>query len=259
MNETIAKLERTSQAACNQICEKQTLELGIAYYSPAFPNSAQLNQYREVIAKDSDQYAAALKEANEWFGEQRLRCHGVAMADGSSPDALIAFLADDGYQCRQFAAMQLTSWGEISVSENVRILPARAMRPALRETFVEDERFVAEPAPLRADIVSERMDDAAYDMHVALVDGRPAGRCGLYQVGDIARVVELAALEGDHQAATLESLLGHSLALAKRLTMRTICMQVPVEDEMTLDLCRRAGFEQDGTLGEFERAVLADS
>ena len=255
MTETIAKLERTSQASCNQICQKQTLEYGIAYYATDFPDAAQLNQYREVIAGDAERVPSAMDEADTWFAEQGLRCRRVAMADGSSPDALSTFLESHDYRRQTFHALALRSWGDISVDENVRVLPARAMRPALRATFDDAPTYSTDGPALHADIVNERMDDAAYDMHVALVDGKPAGRCGLYQVGDIARLVECHALPGERQAAVLESLVAHSLALTTRLSMQTICVRAWAEDSLLLDLYRRAGFEQDGTLYEFERAA----
>ena len=36
------------------------------------------------------------------------------------------------------------------------------------------------------------MNDPNFDLFLAMVDGQPAGRCALYQVGDIARVTDLA-------------------------------------------------------------------
>jgi hypothetical protein len=227
------------------------LELGIAYYAPAFPQSPDVNQYREVIANAPDQYVAALNEAESCFGAHGLTCRRLATADGTVSEEFEAFLLGQGFSPLRFYALKLTSWGPVSVDPRVRILPARAMRPALRSTFVDCPESGNQS--LLADLTNERMDDSAYDMDVALVDNRPAGRCALYQVGDIARIMEFYALPGDLRDVVRESLLAHSLALAKRLNMRSICAQVPMEAKDDQQLFLHAGFEEDGVITEFLR------
>jgi len=99
-----------------------------------------------------------------------------------------------GYAREDRLAMALTAYREIQTNPDVRVLPARPMRAAYRAVF--DEAWSIYPDSMRSDCVDacvERLDDHRMDMFVALIDKQPAGVCGLFQVGDIGRIVDVYA------------------------------------------------------------------
>ena len=82
---------------------------------------------------------------------------------------------------------------------------------------------------------------------------QPAGRCALYQVGDLARVMDLTVLPAFDGRDVERALTTHVLALARRLTMRHIFLQIADDDATRRDAFERAGFVPDGTIAEFAR------
>ena len=257
---TVGSLLRSTQAYCLQLCEKETLEFGIAYYSKKYPALPEANQYREVIATGSDQLDRAFAESQAWFESQGLSCHRWAPADGSGSSELADFLTDRGFALRRLTAMTLTQWAELDAPDNVKVLPARAMRSVFRQTLDGETNHASPQAKEQAiEAYQERLDDPQLDMFVALVDKKPAGRCAMYQVGDIAQLIELHVSQAYADRGVKEALTAHVLALAKRLAMRNICLQVDSNDTTLQAWFQSAGFVEDGTLVEFDRQVSEPS
>ncbi len=251
---TVGSLLRSTQAFCIQLCDKHTLDFGIAYHCARFADLPEVNQYREVIATEPAEVAAAFDEAERCFRDEGLSCHSWAPADGQATGALADFLAEHGYARRNFTVLRLAEWVDLAPDESVRVLPARAMRTVFRETYLHAET----PADLAgrtqlADAYTERLDDPQFDMFVALVDKQPAGRCALYQVGDIARIMAMSVLPGMADRGVERALLAPLLALAKRLAMRNVCTLIDAGDEAHAVMFREAGFVEDGTIVEFHR------
>jgi len=243
---TVGWLLRSSQSYCSQLCDKDTLEYGIAYYSARFSTLNETNQFREVVAEESE-WDQALAEAQEWFQRHGLLCRRWATASGDAGERPSRLLMARGFRRRVYHAMMLTRWVQVSPSRRVRVLPARAMRLALRQTFPGDSTS-DQPAACE-----QRLDDAPFDMFVAMVEGRPAGRCALYQVGDIGRVMDLCVSDSTDRSIVEQALTAHVLALAKRLALRNICVQVDGEDSRLRAFYETFGFVSDGTIVEFDR------
>ena len=251
---TVGSILRSTQAWCAQLCEKQTLTHGIAYYSERFAALPEANQFREVVIDSATALPEALAEAEEWFRSKALTCHRWAPAEGLASDEFNAFLSRNGFRKRVHSIMALANWPDIERATVVRVLHARAMRAALRATFVEAEspNSSAQRA-LAADACEERLNDPQFDMFVATVDGKSAGRCALFQVGDIARVMDLSVLAPFADRGVDAALVSHVLSLAKRLAMRNICVQVDESSEREPVWFERFGFRADGTIEEFDR------
>lgn len=252
----VDSLLRTSQAYCQQVCEKQTLDYGIAFFNPRFAPVSAANQFREVWIDDPCDVPKAFDEADRWFADLGLRCLRWAPAGGRTSEGLSCFLMERGFVRRDYAALMLTSWPGTEVREVVRVLPARAMRAAFRAVAERalasrNERGYVEGVAL----MEERLDDPPYDMFVALVENEPAGCCALYQVGDIVRVLDFEVLDDAAYDMIGAGLLTHVLGLARRLAMRNVVAQISVDDQRARDLFGRCGFADDGALTEFERAV----
>jgi len=268
---TVGSLLRSTQAYCSELCEKETLDYGIAYYNPRFASLPEANQFREVLIEDPARIPEAYEQTETWFHKRDLFCHCWAPAEGQGTDELTDFLTRRGFRSRQHLAMSLARWVDRETPEDVRILPARAMRDAYRETFTQlDSPESSAKGGLLAEASLERLDDPHLDMVVALWGKQPVGRCGLYQVGDIARVMSIYVFPVYAGRGIEEALLAHVLALAKRLTMRNVITQIDETDRVGLhpsDLSlqrssaggglvltlEEAGFVCDGEIVEFER------
>ncbi len=251
---TIGSLLRSTQAYCSELCEKETLEYGIAYFSPRFAALPEANQFREVLIEDPAKIPEAFEQAEAWFRERKLYCHRWAPAEGRAVPELADFLTRHGFRRRQYVSMSLVRWVDQKTPEHVRILPARAMREAYRETFTHAD--VPEPSTIRkllAEAALERLDDPQLDMVVALWDKRPAGHSGLYQVGDIARVMNLNVLPEFSGRGIEQALLGHVLTIAKRLAMRNVLTQIDETDRGGRTVLGESGFTDDGEIVEFDR------
>jgi len=253
---TVASLLRTTQAFCSQLCEKETLQYGIAYYSHHFAALPEANQFREVCVDDPARIEQAYREAEQAFARQDLFCYRWAPAADRTIDGLEGFLAGQGFRPRRFTALTLVRWVDLQADTRVRVVPARAARAAFRETFFLTLEATGSAAAheMTAEAYGQRLDDPQMDMFVALVDQAPAGRCALFQVGDIGRIMDLSATQSVVDNAVRRTLLAHVLALAKRLLMRNICVQIdggvdPAEQAWW----EAAGFVPDGTIVEFER------
>ncbi len=251
---TVGSLLRSTQPYCSELCEKETLDYGIAYYCRRFATLVEANQFREVLIDDPARIREAFEQAEAWFRQRGLFCHRWAPAAGQATTELTDFLTQRGFMVRRSTAMALARWVGQGTPEQVRILPARAMREAYRGTFIHAEA-PGSPATrkLLAEASLERLDDPQLDMVVALWDKQPVGRCGLYQVGDIARVMSVSVIPAFAGRGVEQALLAHVLALAKRLTLRHIFAQVDETDASTRILLEEAGFVADGEIVEFER------
>ena len=248
-------LLRSEQAYCLQLCEKDTLDFGIAYSNAELRDVPEANQFREVLVENSADIPSAFGQGEAWFRDRGLTCWRWAPAGGVASAELADFLTKNGFIEKKLTCLSLARWVDFSASsESIRILPARAMRAAFKSTLVQPETNRAcVSAKRREQVYDLRMDDAQLEMFVALINNQPAGRCGLYQVGDIARVMDLTVLPGLPWEAVMRALLSHTLAMAKRLAMRQICTAIEGSDAVRLGLFGAAGFEPAGTISEFDR------
>ncbi len=257
---TVGSLLRTTQAYCGQLCEKETLDYGIVYHNRRFAALPEASQFREVLIEDAARIPEAFEQAEMWFQKRDLFCRRWAPAEGRGTSDLAEFLIRNGFRARRHVAMSLVRWVDLKAPERVRILPARAMRTAYRETFTEG--YAPESSTMReliAEASLERLDDPHLDMVLALWDKRPVGRCGLYIVGDIARVMNVWVSPDFVDRGVEEALLAHVLALAKRLTMRNVLAQIEETDLAGQVRLEKTGFVRDGEIVEFERDLTANA
>jgi ribosomal protein S18 acetylase RimI-like enzyme len=258
MTSTAGLLLRSTQALCQQLCRKETLEHGIAFWNTEYPHLPDVNQYREVVSGEPSRLDEAEVESERFFAERGLVCRRWAPAVDQEESRFGEFLPARGFSRLEYGAWRLGEWTTTGPDPEVRVLPGRAMRAALRGTFplgateADRQRSQAE-----ADVCERRMDDPPYDMFVAVVSGRPTGRCACYQVGDIARIVDLAVASDARDVGVGDALLAHVLVMARRLAMRHVVAQFAADDVFRSRLFEAHGFVRDGSIVEFERAGVA--
>jgi GNAT superfamily N-acetyltransferase len=253
---TVASLLRCSQARCQQLCQKQTLQQGIAFYSERFAELRETNVFREVVVEDHAAVEAAWRECELFFGEHGLICRRWSPAANQQTKLAEPFLTTKGFELRRRSALALAKWPEVASFPDVRVLPARAMRPALGETLAAEFGPEGETiAGLQTEACEERMDDASYDMFVAVAQGQAAGRGALHQVGDVGRITDLFVLPEFVSQKVGEALLAHLIKTARRLLLRTILTQVDEKQSELSSLFESSGFVRDGSVFEFDRTL----
>lgn len=241
---TLAAIRRAEQVYFEQIAERCTLEYGIAFYAPEYPEAPGDNAFREVLVDTEAGLAPAWSEVSAFYGARQLTCRRWVPSSEQNVELLADFLAERGLAPRRFVAMRLRDWPHLPVNEAVRVLPARAMRKAFRALH---------DSPSDAGLSEQRLDDAQFDVSVALLDGQPAGRCGLLQVGEIGYICDLYVAESFRRRGVATRLLDEVLQLARRLMMKVVCAKVPAGHGAALALCEAHGFIEDGVLFEFDR------
>lgn len=247
---------RAEQAYGLQICEKETLDYGIAYYSERFVKLPEGCQFREVLIEDAATIGSAFDQAEQWFAERGMTCLRWVPADGMPTAELTDFLTERGFQKTEFIAMVLTGWPKLVAPADVRVLPARAMRAAFRRAVADSlPPDWQGPTELLSEACEERLDDAPFDAFVAMIENEPAGWSALHQVGDIGRLTPIAVSRAYKERRVETALLAHGLALAKRLMLQMVCATVAESDTDEISSLERAGFVPDGRFMQYDRAA----
>ena len=130
----------------------------------------------------------------------------------------------------------------MQVAQGLRVLPARAMRQAFRELF---------DSAASAELDERRLDCPQLDIFVAVIDGKPAGRCSLLQAGEIGNIRDLYVAPEFRRRRVAASLLAHVLEMSHRLMMRIVCAKVDSQDTPSITIHEHCGFEQQGEIVEY--------
>jgi ribosomal protein S18 acetylase RimI-like enzyme len=248
--EIISAARRSDQAWCEQVCQWESLGFGVAYFARDFPSLAETQQLRDVWLNQVDPQAA-YEQTETFFHERELICSRWALSPEQDVQQAEALLVPLGWKRRDWLAMGLARWDSASeeADESIRILPARAMPKAYRQSL-------AESASLDADSLQagfRRLDDANYDPFVAVVAGEVAGRSGYLEVGDIARLEDLTISEQFRGRGVDRALVAHFLRTARRLLPRAVVARVDAHDEQARTFLQSCGFSATGTLTHFHR------
>jgi len=253
---TVASILRAEQAYGLQLCEKETLDYGIVYTRDRFHDLPEFCQFREVVIENPSDLEKAFERTEQWFRERGIVCLRWVPADGAGSAELTDFLTQKGFRRSVWIALVLPDWPDLQPPEDVRVLPARAMRAAFRQAVVgmlpEDQRE-SSLAELTVEAFEDRLDDPSYDACVALAENRPAGWYALHQVGDIARIATISVLPGHEDQRVEVAMLHHGLTLAHRLVPRVVCATVDENDVWRRGWLERAGFVPDGEITHFDR------
>lgn len=243
---------RTNQAYHELLSGKHTLQWGIAFSCPRLAGLSAGNEFREVWIEDGGQVGAALAAVDAHFGERGVKCHRWALAEAQDPGIVEPGLAEAGFVREDLQVLALGAWSEPLVVEHVRVLPARPMRAAYQAVL---EVAAGEYAPSAGDQFVEagvdRLDDHRMDMYVAMIEGKAAGACALFQVGDIGRIVDLYVVPAFRRRRAATGLLHHVMALARRLMLRIVCVETPESNAAGIELLNGLGFVGAGRTVQF--------
>ncbi len=245
-------LLRARQAYVELLADKETLDGGIAFHSKEWSRLASASQFREVLLPGPGQMSAVFESVEEFFHEQGAVCRRWTPSIAQPADVLADFLLPRGYRQQILEVMVLLAHQELpALPEGLRILPARPMRAAYRETFLGDCK--SDDSELGAEAALARLNEPSLNMFVAMANDRPVGRVGLFEVGDIGLILAPYVVPEGYSEAYASALLGHVLALSRRLACRRVCLQIEADDDPGIDQLKRFGFVADGQVRQFER------
>ena len=248
----VGSVLRSSQSYLELLSRKQTLECGIAFYCEQFPRLADGNQFREVLVESTEQAAASLSRVLRFFDEHNLVCSSWALAEGQQPESVEPVLTEAGYVREDNVVMALTAWPKGIPASDVRVLPARPMRKVFHEVCTQAADFhPAEEREVVVEAANERLDDHRIDAQVATVDKQAAGTCTLFHVGDVGRLVDLYVARTYRRCGVATALLHHLIAIARRVTMRVVCIKIPAGNAGAIEMLKTMDFVEAGRTVEF--------
>lgn len=255
--QVVAACRRADQAFFEQVSQTESLDWGVAFFSGAFPLSADASQFREVQLGGAP-VGDVFESVERYYAQRNLTCRRWVPAMGEAVEPFDAFFASRGWARRERVALGLVDWPVAGPGDKgVRIVPARAMRKAFRATFFDagEPGWDDETRGAFADEAEERLNDSNYDVFVATVDDRPAGRVGYHEVGDIAAIRDLSVMAEFRGRGVGGALMGHVIGLAKRLGPRIVVASRRREETAVQHCFDKHGFKEFGVSAEYERGV----
>jgi GNAT superfamily N-acetyltransferase len=243
--DVLTALRRSDRALAEQLSQWESLDFGVAYYSPAFASLAEANQLRDVWLADVDA-ASAYARAEAYYAERGVKCFSWTPASAQPVEPVEKLLLAKGWRRVERLAMGLVNWDALNAAPrpSIRTLPARAMPRAYRATFADDVSAAA---------ARERLNDSNLDAFVALVGGQPAGRISYLSVGDAARLADLHVDSLFHEHGVGAALIDRFLVLARRLMPKTVVASVAADDLATQDFIKSCGFAKTGVMTYYTR------
>ena len=248
--EIISAVRRSDQAWCEQTCRWESLGFGVAYAADDFTSLAEGHQLRDVWLAHVDPQAA-YEQTESFFRERGLTCTVWALSSEQDVQQAETLLAPRGWQRQDWLAMGLADWDLASeaADESIRILPARAMPKAYRQSLTDSA--AGDAHSIEAGF--RRLDDANYDPFVAVVGREVAGRAGYLEVGDIARLADFSLSQKFCDRGVDRALVAHFLRMTRRLLPRAIVARADAQDESAKAFLQSCGFTAAGTLTHFHR------
>ena len=249
-DETLSAVRRSDEAWCGQLAVAEPLAFGVAFAATGHPAAPGATQLRDVRLADVSG-EAAFAQAEAHFAQAGAACDRWVPASGQPVEPVAALLTPRGWRRVERCAFALqaaagTARSETSTPDDMRILPARAMRKAYAATFAE------EPAAAR-DAALDRLNDANLDAFVAVAGGRAVGRAAYLEVGDIARLIDVRVLADDRRRGVGRRLAAQFVRLAGRLLPRAAVAACDADDAAARAYLSACGFVEDGRLIEFRR------
>lgn len=248
----VAAVLRSEQAFADQVCRRQALECGWAYYRPESPSLPDCNFLGDATLPEDARLALA--EVESFYASMGLECRRWVAGVGTSAARLEALLGPQGFlriESRCYVLASPPAGGNVASAQTVRILSARAMRRAYRAVLAEECDELTGTGCARSAVRLEHLDDPSYDAFVAVVGGRAAGAVALHQVGEIGRIRDLYVCPAHRRQGIARGLVRYAIQTAVRWRLRPICTLAQADVAGLDPLLRGTGFSPDGTLIEF--------
>ncbi|MFN0134888.1 MAG: GNAT family N-acetyltransferase [Phycisphaerae bacterium] len=274
---TIAAVRRARQAYLDQLCERVTLDCGVAHL---LRDEATVSPIPEAnIVTDfavQSMPHEAIREVDAFYRERGLQCSAIIPADGQAGDSMVAVMREAGFERFALHCAVFNSAGAAppTRTDGVTILSARSVRRAFQRLAMLRERGYADEsiAVLRAGLFEQRLDDAAFEVFVAMRQGEPLGFVALQQVGQIGRLSDIYVDDSSRRQGVATALVSYACATARRWALRPVCVDVlagareetaeggcppGASDGGAMGLLQKAHFAFGGTINVFRRSEHA--
>ncbi|MCB9852004.1 MAG: hypothetical protein H6819_02825 [Phycisphaerales bacterium] len=250
-NDVLAAARRCETVWWEQICEWEPLDYGVAFTCPRYPELTDAQQLRDVWLADIDG-SDAFDRAETYFADRNLQCAIWTPAPGQPEAPVEAVMIDKGWQRENIIALNLADIDKSPAElerEDMRVLPARAMRRAYR-TFLES---LHDGETAACDAAFDRLDDASYEVLLAVRDGVAVARIGYHEVGEFARLRDFSVTSDADDNDSRSLLLAHFLLRARRLSPRVVVACFPEAATDEIAFLTQRGFADAGRLVRFRR------
>ena len=250
-NEVLSAVRRTEQVYWEQICEWESLEYGVAFSCPRYPDLAGAQQLRDVWLAELDG-PAAFDRAEQYYADRNLTCAVWSPASGQATEPVEAVMNVKGWRREDIVALSLADIdkgpGELEL-EGHRVLPARAMRRAYL-AYLESRHPGRQQ---ECDAAFDRLDDANYELLLAVRSGDVVGAIAYHEVGEVARLREFSRSSDADESAVRRLLMAHFLLRARRLSPRAVVAGCSESAPQEIQFLEECGFAQAGKLPQFHR------
>lgn len=247
-HDSVASLLRANQAYYELSCDTLTLDGGIAFFNNELPELADANQLREVLVPNPDDLPAVFGAVEECFSEQGVRCCRWAPSMEQGVEPLSQFLTERGFTLRRTSVFALVRWSEPRRGAAVRVLPARPMQSAYRDTFGD-----LPSVNLAAEL--DRLDDPRYAAFVAMEGSTPIGRATMFECGETVRLNDVYVSPDFRSRGVGAALLSQMLTEAHRVAARVVCAQIDQSAESAAGFLETLGLVRAGEICEFDAPV----
>lgn len=255
--ELLSAARRSETALCEEVSQWEPQPFGVVHWSGAFPDAPGANQLRDAWLGDDDgPDVFARVEAH--FAEKGRLCRRWTPALNQDLAPVADLLRGHGWNMVAQPFWGLQRWDGLSTTAatGIRVLPARAMPNAYHQTYVPVAAAGAVPDADTVEMAAERLNDSRLDVFVAMREGRPAGRIGYLQVGDIARVYDLYVIPDQRGHGAARALVSFVLGLARRLLPRCIVAAGLPGNAAVNAFLSKCGFAEIGVIHHFDRPDL---
>ena len=229
-------------------CEVLLLECGVVLRQREFPHvfDANLVRHPRLEAVDLDAQLAALEAPLREVGARHLQ---IAVAPGGLPDAVATELRRRSFYRDRLLAMALTGRPSRQMATGVSVRAVPHEVPFSSYAEVMDRMSREEPwytPALSREIVGSlaaKADAGVLALHVAMLDGRPAGGAGLATFGDgVAAITTVGTIPSARRRGVAQSLVV-DLADKARVAGCDLVYLVARADDTPRDMYRKLGFE----------------
>lgn len=217
-------------------------------------SNVENREYRErncvwALRADARPLVESYSEIQQHFAERGLDCFNYYPALDQDLAVVRTFFDSKGYRDAPSAALVRKGLPALEVPAGVRMISAKDDPDLLAEVFeLPGQRFTGD-AVKRAALSVLRFDN--YRSYVCLYRGEPAGRIGLLVIANIGRVKSIFVGQEFRRLGVASAMMNFVVAEATRLGCEMVCSEVDADNEPSLELHRKVGFESVGTMHTF--------
>jgi ribosomal protein S18 acetylase RimI-like enzyme len=235
------------------LAEEQVIDLGTAFFNPAFPQLVAANLILDASVPATVPPVGAMEAAREFYRQQGVDLLGLIPAPSTQSDALEVHLATAGLFLHRRNILRLTrrpAASPLSMPGGVKIIPARASFRHARELALEMSAGNSQ----HADAILLHLDDPHVDALLALRDGAAAASISVLAMGEVGRIDQLFVSPRFRRQGLGRLMLSRALEICARALFKHVLLSVSAEEFAAQSLFAQFGFESIGSIDRYQPA-----